>query len=107
MQNVTVRLPEELIDRLDTEAEERDASRSEYIRQILSDRHKAGQLEGEIDTLQEELKRREQRISTLEEQLARRSQLEDRIEDMEVELREDRQDRNAPFFVKWYKWFRE
>ena len=102
MQNVTVRLPEELIDRLD---EESDASRSEYIREILSERHRADELEERIDHLQEELKRREGRVSDLEEQLARRSQIEERIEDMEVQLRETEQSQNAPFIVRWYQWF--
>lgn len=102
----TIRLRESLIEDLDTEAEERDVSRSEYIRQILSERHRAEELAEEVDTLRDELRRREDRISELEDQLARRSQLEDKIEDVALEVREDRQERDAPFVVKWYRWFK-
>ena len=104
---ITIRLDEDLIDRLEDEANEQGVSRSEYIRQILAERHREDELQQQINNLQQRLEDREERISELEDQLARRSQLEDKIEDVQIELREDRDDRNAPFFVKWYRWFRE
>jgi len=40
MRNVTIRSREELIDGLDGEADDKGISRSEYIREILEDRHR-------------------------------------------------------------------
>lgn len=102
---ITIRLREELIDRLDSEAEDENVSRSEYVREILQDRHRADELEDKIESLHDRLEQRESRIETLEEQLARRSQMEQKVDEMALELREKRQD--APFFVKWYRWWKD
>lgn len=82
-------------------------SRSEYIRQILEDRHEAVELRETIEDLRERLDSRDQRISDLEEQLARRSNIEDEIEELALEIREQRHHGNAPFLVKWIRWWRE
>jgi TolA-binding protein len=103
----TIRLEESLIEDLDSEAEERDVSRSEYVRQILRERRESEELREEIDTLRDRLESREERIEELEQQLARRSQIEEKVEEVALEVREDREESNAPFFVKWYKWFQE
>jgi predicted HicB family RNase H-like nuclease len=103
----TIRLEESLIEDLDSEAEERDVSRSEYVRQILQERRESEELREEIDTLRDRLESREERIEELEQQLARRSQIEEKVEEVALEVREDREESNAPFFVKWYKWFQE
>lgn len=42
MQQITLRLGEELLDRLDEEADAAGVTRSEYIREILDERHDAG-----------------------------------------------------------------
>ncbi len=101
MRNVTVRLREELIDRLD-EADERGVSRSEYIRDILDERHRVEELEAEVDRLQDRLDARERRITELEGQLARRSDVEEKINDLPDELRDDGPDPSFP--VRWYQW---
>jgi len=103
----TIRLEESLIEDLDSEAEERDVSRSEYVRQILRERRESEELREEIDTLRDRLESREERIQDLEEQLARRSQMEERVEEVALEVREQRESSNAPFFVKWYRWWSE
>jgi metal-responsive CopG/Arc/MetJ family transcriptional regulator len=99
----TIRLEEQLIEDLDSEAEEKGISRSEYIRQILRERGKSEELREEIDTLMQRLESREERIEELEEQLARRSQVEEKIDT----LVKRQSDENAPFFVKWYNWWNE
>jgi chromosome segregation ATPase len=103
----TVRLEETLIDDLDEEAEEKDVSRSEYIRQILRERDEKEELRDEIDTLRDRLESREERIEEVEKQLTRRSQIEEKVEEVALEVREEREESNAPFFVKWYRWFRD
>lgn len=45
--NVTIQLQDDLIDRLDREAEDAGVSRSEYSRQILRDSPRAAELEEE------------------------------------------------------------
>ena len=106
-ESITIRLQPELIDRLEGEAEEAGVSRSEYIRQILRERREKEALHEEVAMLESRLESRESRISDLEEQLARRSQVEEKVEEVALEVREDREESNAPFFVKWYRWFRE
>jgi TolA-binding protein len=103
----TIRLEESLIEDLDTEAEERDVSRSEYMRQILRERRESEELREEIDTLRDRLESREERIEELEQQLTRRSQIEEKVEEVALEVREERKESNAPFFVKWWTWWKE
>jgi|APHM01.1.fsa_nt_gi Ribbon-helix-helix protein, copG family. len=98
----TIRIGENLIEELDAEAEERDISRSEYIRQILCERGESEELRKEVDTLRDRVESREERIEDLEQQLARRSQIEDKIDT----LAEREQQDDAPFFIKWMRWYR-
>jgi Arc/MetJ-type ribon-helix-helix transcriptional regulator len=88
MQNVTVRLPEELVEELDAESDEQDVSRSEYIRETLQDRHETDELREEVSDLRET-------------QLARRSEIEEKVDT----LAKREQEGNAPFFIKWYRWW--
>lgn len=106
-ESITIRLEGDLIEGLEREADEEGVSRSEYIRQILRDRGESEVLQEEVSTLRERLENREERVSQLEEQLARRSQIEERVEEVALEVREERETSNAPFFVKWWRWFRE
>jgi hypothetical protein len=93
-QQVAVRIPLRQKAELEREAVERGVSRSEYIRNILSDRHRKGELS-------ERLEIREERIDELEEQLARRSQVEEKVDT----LAQRQEVAQAPFFVRWYRWF--
>jgi len=103
----TIRIEEELVDDLDEEAEDAGISRSEHIRQILQERRESEILQDRLDTTLERLESRERRIQELEDQLARRSQLESKVEDVALEVRQERESSNAPFFVKWYRWWSE
>lgn len=103
MRSLTVRVPEELIDDLDEEAEEREQSRSEYIRQILRERHETAALREEVERLEERVESREDRIDTLQEQLSRRSEIEEKVDT----LAQRQEEPHAPFFVEWVRWWRE
>lgn len=96
MEPLTIRIREETKESLESEADEYDVSVSEYVRELIEKGR-------EYDDLQERLESREERIETLEEQLARRSQVEEKIDT----LASRHEDRRAPFFVEWYKWWRE
>lgn len=99
MEQITLRLPPDLLERLDEEADEAGISRSEHIRNVLRTRENT-------DKLRERIKQKEARIDQLEEQLARRSQVEEKVDVLaeRVENRERADD--APFFVRWARWFR-
>jgi len=100
MEPLTIRIPEDLKESLDTEADEYDVSTSEYVRRLI-------QQGREYDDLQDRLETREARIDELEEQLARRSQIEDKIENLPDKIRETPDDPSPPWPVRWYRWFRE
>jgi len=99
----TIRLRDELVKRLDEEADERGVSRSEYVREILQDRHRADELQAELDTLAERIESREERVTELEEQLAQRSDIEEKIEELPEKVRDDP---TPPWPIRWYEYFR-
>lgn len=72
-QQVAVRIPLRQKAELEFEAAESGVSRSEYIRTILDDRHRA-------DELADDLARKEERVESLENQLNRRSQVEEKVD---------------------------
>jgi uncharacterized coiled-coil protein SlyX len=79
---VAVRIPLREKAELEREAAERGASRSEYIRSILRDRHR-------VDELEERVATREARIDELETQLTQRSQIKEEIEDLPQKIQEE------------------
>jgi predicted transcriptional regulator len=102
-ESITIRLRDELIDTLDDEANKKDVTRSEYIRQILQDRHEADELRDEMETLRERLESREARVTELEEQLTKRSRIQQKVD----VLAQKEQESNAPFIVKWWRWYKD
>lgn len=92
MKQITIRLREDVIDALEAEAEDRGVSRSEHVRDVIDSR--------------EDVTRLRARIETLEEQLARRSQIEDRVDELAMELREERDEVDPPWPVRWMDWWR-
>ena len=56
----------------------------------------------EVTHLRERLETRKERINKLDQQLARRSNIEEKVDEVALKVREDREERNALFFVRWY-----
>jgi predicted DNA-binding protein len=81
MEPLTIRVPEDLRESLDSEASEYGVSVSEYVRELIEQGR-------EYDELEERLTSKEQRISDLEEQLAKRSQIQQEIEDLPDKIRD-------------------
>ena len=102
----TIRLTTTLIDDLDEEADERGMNRSEYIRQIVRERHEADELREKIENLREQLTSRENRVTELEQQLRERREIEEKVDEVALEVREQKETSNAPFPVRWYKWWK-
>ncbi len=105
-ESISFRIDGDLLDEIDEEAEEKGVSRSEYIRQILHNRHQSDVLGEEVDTLEERLEAREQRVQELEQQLARRSELEERIRDLPDKLRDVEAKPDPPWPIRWVHWWR-
>lgn len=80
---VAVRLELRRKAQLEREASDLGVSRSEYIRDILTDRHKA-------DQLVDQLEQKRNRIQTLEEQLERRHDLKNEIQDLPDKIRDEK-----------------
>lgn len=89
MRQITLRIPERTLDELEEEAEERGVSRSEHIRDILDDRHEADELRREIDRLEARLREQERRERE-------RASLENRVDELAIEVREPRDRRPWP-----------
>ena len=77
---VAVRIPLREKAELECEASDQGISRSEYIRSILRNRHRADKLEKRLET-------RNDRVEELETQLGRRSEIEDKIENLPDKIR--------------------
>jgi TolA-binding protein len=99
MEPLTIRIRKETKKSIDSEASEHGVSVSEHVRELI----RKGR---EYDELRDRLEAREDRIEELEEQLARRSQIEDRVDELAIELREQGE-AEAPFFVRWWQWYRD
>jgi len=54
MQQITVRIPEEMLESLDEEAAEHDRDRSEHIREVLASRSELDELQTEVERLRRE-----------------------------------------------------
>lgn len=100
MEQITIRIQEDLLKSIEDEAAEHDASRSEHIRRLI-------EKGSEHAELKDRLAAREDRIEDLEEQLRRRSQIEEEVEELAVEVREQRAAAQAPFPVRWYRWWKD
>lgn len=81
-QQVAVRIPLRQKAAVERDAAEQGASRSEYIRSILRERHRVAELEQRLAT-------REDRIDEVETQLAERSRIEDKIEDLPKKIQDE------------------
>lgn len=99
MEPLTIRIREDTKESLESGASEYGVSVSEYVRKLVEKGR-------EYEELEERLESREERIAQLEEQLARRSQVEQRVDELAMELREGREEPDPPWPVRWWEWWR-
>jgi predicted DNA-binding protein len=99
MEPLTIRIPAETKESLDTEADAYDVSTSEYVRELI-------QKGREYDELEDRLASREARIEQLEEQLSRRSQIEEKIESLPAKIQKTDDGPTPPWPIQWYQYFR-
>jgi predicted transcriptional regulator len=101
MEHLSVTVEEETVEYIEELAEERDSSRSQIVRELIADGQQAEEYKQQAEELQERLDSREARIDELEGQLTRRSQLEEKVDTLAKQQDEE----DAPFFIKWYRWW--
>ena len=94
MDPTTVRLAEDTLAAVDNEADERELSRAERIREIVENRHEIEQVRSELDAVRAEY---EQRISELEDEKAAeikriRRDYEEKLSELEANRQEIRSD---------------
>lgn len=77
MENIGIRITEEMLEEIDNEAHNRGVSRSEYIRTILSNRRETNTIESEYE---EKLNNHKERIEDLKNQLEDVKQKRDRLQ---------------------------
>jgi len=81
MEPLTIRVPEDLRETLDSEADEHDVSVSEYVRQLIEQGR-------EYDDISNRLDAREDRIEELEDQLRERHDIKNEIQDLPDKIRD-------------------
>jgi predicted nucleic acid-binding Zn-ribbon protein len=83
-------------------------SLSGVMRDCIQAHKEQPELEDEIERLRDRLESRESRIEDLEEQLARRSQIEEKVEEVRMEVKGQQEadvDEDAPFPIRWWRWW--
>ena len=70
----TIRLTESLVDELDREADEQGITRSEHIRQILSERHETTVNAQRLERIEDRLHRYEDRLTDVDSRLRHQEQ---------------------------------
>lgn len=99
MEQITLRLPETMVEELEEEADKEGVSRSEHIRDVLESRR-------DTDELRDRIQSREERIDELERQLSRRSEIEEKVDVLAKRVDEENEP-DPPWPVRWYRWFRD
>jgi metal-responsive CopG/Arc/MetJ family transcriptional regulator len=97
MDSITLRLESELIEGLDSEADDRGVSRSEYAREILRSRNEHARIQEENERLRRQLQAmssRQEDVGELVEYVERERSLQE----------QERERRNAPAWrrAKWW-----
>jgi metal-responsive CopG/Arc/MetJ family transcriptional regulator len=106
MEQITLRIPEDTLESLESEAEEHGVSRSEYVRDVLETRNEhaenADELRTEIDELETALERLQNEKRMLLEQRDEHSQLV-----RYVESEQSYREASLPQRLKWWVFGRE
>lgn len=108
MDRLTVTIHEDhtaLLDQLSGEGGPCD-NRSESMRYIISAYENQQDLEGEIEELEKEIDSLENRLEESRRREIARDKTNQEIDVLREELSDARDETDAPFFVKWYRWYR-
>ncbi len=101
MPRITITISESLDEYLEEESGEDGEfdSKSEVMRH-LAERGR------EVDDLERELEMAETRIEDLRRQMAARDNVEEKVDVLAKRLEDEQRAQDAPFVVRWYRWWR-
>jgi len=102
MPRITVTISESLNEHLEEKSGE-DAefsSKSEVMRHLAERGRKADDLEHELEIA-------ENRIEELRQQMMHRENMQEKVDVLANRIEDDQRARDAPFFVRWYRWWRD
>ena len=101
MPRITVTISESL----DGYLEEKSGDNGEFNSKSEVMRHLA-ERGREADDLEQELNIAENRIEELRKQMTHRENMEEKVDVLATRVEENQRARDAPFFVQWYRWWR-
>jgi len=107
MEQITLRLPSDVISECESEAEDADESRSEYLREVIKSRHDDAE---EVDNLREEVNRLRTEVERLQNEkrqlIEQREEHEELVKwaDRERTLQEEKLRAGIGRRLKWWVW---
>lgn len=107
MERITVSITEEhveLLDELSSDSGPCD-NRSESMRFVIGEYEADRQLEERIEELEDENQALDNRLEESRRREIARDKTAQEIDTLREEMQEGRDD-DAPFFVRWYRWYR-
>ena len=108
MDRLTITIREEQTDLLDQLSGDDGPcdNRSESMRYIISKYEKDRDYEATIEELEGEIDSLENRLEESRRREIARDKTQQEIDVLRDELADARDDSDAPFFVRWYRWYR-
>lgn len=102
MPRITITISDELNNFLDQELEDNDRfnSKADVMRYYISRGQEAGDLEQELEIA-------ENRLSELRQQLYHRDDVEEKVDVLAERIEEAQRQQDAPFVVRWWRWWRD
>ena len=107
MKRITVTVDEsqiELLDKLSSDGGPCD-SRSESMRFVISEYERERELEEQIEDLEKENEAIENRLEESRRREIARDKTQQEIDTLREELQDARLEDDAPFFVRWWRWY--
>jgi Arc/MetJ-type ribon-helix-helix transcriptional regulator len=109
MDRITVSLEEEqisMIESLSGDGRPYD-SKSDCMRDIIREFKKNRDHEQEIEELQQEITSLENRLEESRRRERARDTTNEEIAQLRQDIEQEQRSNDAPFFVKWYRWYRD
>lgn len=102
MKRLTVSLEDEQIERLEelVDQEGGPESKSEAVRYLIDEGDR-------VESLEHDLEVAEARIEDLRRQMIERENIEEEVSTLAKRVDDQEETMRAPFFVKWWRWFRD
>ena len=107
MKRITVTLDESQVDLLDELSSDVGPcdSRSESMRFVISEYESDHELAERVEELEDENQALENRLEESRRREIARDKTQQEIDTLREELHDARDEDDAPFFVRWYRWY--